>query len=173
MSAPEFCRKLDVRQCQGRLFALVATAKECAALAKRLDVVRIDRLEANLSLARDGDLVTAQGRLEADLIQTCALSAEELHTRVAEPLTLRFIPAVANPVPEADIEIDSDSEDEIEYSGVEIDLGEAVAQSLALAIDPFATGPSAEAARAALAAERDSPFAALAALKRSADTPDA
>ncbi len=50
------------------------------------------------------------------------------------------------------------------------DLGEAVAQSLALAIDPYAVGPSAEQARkdAGLGDEAASgPFAALAGLKKS------
>ena len=41
----------------------------------------------------------------------------------------------------------ADECDEIGYSGTIFDIGEAVAQSLALAIDPFATGPQAEAAR--------------------------
>ena len=51
-------------------------------------------------------------------------------------------------------------------SGTTIDLGEAVAQSVALAIDPFATGPQAEAARKLLDEGSASPFAALAALKK-------
>ena len=49
-----------------------------------------------------------------------------------------------------------------------LDLGEAIAQSLALAVDPFATGPGAEQARkeAGLMDEGAAgPFAALAALK--------
>ena len=51
----------------------------------------------------------------------------------------------------------------------QLDVGEAVAQSLALAIDPFAVGPDAERARqqAGLLDEGQAgPFAALAALKR-------
>ena len=54
------------------------------------------------------------------------------------------------------------------YEGERIDLGEAVAQSLALAIDPFAIGPEAEKVRASglLGEENLSPFAALAALKK-------
>ena len=50
-----------------------------------------------------------------------------------------------------------------------IDPGEAVAQSLALAIDPFAEGPGAEEARrraGILSESAAGPFAALAALKK-------
>ncbi|MCX7864669.1 MAG: DUF177 domain-containing protein, partial [Novosphingobium sp.] len=61
-----------------------------------------------------------------------------------------------------EIVIDADACDEIDYAGLPIDIGEAVAQSLALAIDPYATGPAAEQARTALVSERDSnPFAGL------------
>ena len=69
---------------------------------------------------------------------------------------------------EDEIEITADDCDEIEYEGMTFDLGEAVAQSLGLAIDPFAEGPEADAARQkhGLAGEEASgPFAALAALK--------
>ena len=60
-----------------------------------------------------------------------------------------------------DIEIDTDGLDEIEYEGTHMDVGEAVAQSLALAIDPFLTGPAAEAARERLRDQSASPFAVL------------
>ena len=70
---------------------------------------------------------------------------------------------------EAEIELGADDLDEIEYSGTQFDLGEAVAQSLALAIDPFAVGPGAEEARqraGIVGEEASGPFAALAALKK-------
>jgi uncharacterized metal-binding protein YceD (DUF177 family) len=165
VTALEFSRRVDLRQCDGRAFDFAATPVECAALAQRFSVVRIDRLEARLVLDRAGEAIAANGQMEADLVQSCALSAEDLPTCIAEPLTLRFVPASANHAPDADIEIDSGSEDEIEYAGTEIDLGEAIAQSLALAIDPFVTGPQAAAARERLGGESASPFAALAALK--------
>ncbi len=166
---PEFSRILDLRQMDRRDVELVATAEECARLAERFGLVRIDRLKATLSLSRDGDNVQATGQLDAQLVQSCAVSAEDLPATVSEPLALRFVPAMAADHPEEELEIDSTDPDEIEYSGTVIDLGEAVAQSLGLAIDPFATGPQADAARERLRAESDSPFAALAALKRKQD----
>ena len=60
--------------------------------------------------------------------------------------------------------------DEIFYEGDSFDLGEAVAQSLALAIDPFACGPDADRVRQEKGLSADDqpsgPFAALAALKK-------
>jgi uncharacterized metal-binding protein YceD (DUF177 family) len=165
VSSPEFSRIVDLRHCDGREIELVAKPEECARLAQRFALVRIDELKATLFLKRDGDMVQATGSLSGRWVQTCALSAEDLPVAVSEPLTLRFVPAKPSDLPEEELEIDSDDPDEIEYSGTAIDFGEALAQSLALVIDPFAVGPQAAEARQRLQAESTSPFAALAALK--------
>ena len=84
-----------------------------------------------------------------------------------EELTLRFVPQGSH-APDEELELSEDDCDEIEYAGSVIDLGEAVAQSLALAIDPFATGPDAERVRKEVGLdepERENPFAALKGLK--------
>ncbi|MCB2049730.1 MAG: DUF177 domain-containing protein [Novosphingobium sp.] len=165
MSTPEFSRVLDVRQCDRRDVVLEATPEECAALAERFELVRIDSLKATLSLTRMGDEVHADGTITARFVQSCAVSAEELPVSLSEPVALRFVPARPGTDADEDLEIDSDDPDEIEYPGTSIDLGEAIAQSLALAIDPFAVGPEAEEARARLEATRSSPFDVLASLK--------
>jgi len=166
---PEFSRPIDVRQIEGRTMTLEADEAERAALTKRFGLVRIDRLEAELLLAREGDAVHASGRFEADLVQSCAVSAEDLPVRIAEPVEFRFVPEGAAHRPDEEIELDANELDEIPYAGATIDLGEAVAQSLGLAIDPFATGPAADEARriAGMLDEQGSGhFAALAALKK-------
>ena len=169
MSTPEFSRVVDLRQCDGREIELVTTSQERAALAERFGLVRVDKLEARLALTREGDELRARGTLDAEWVQSCAVSAEDLPVSASEPLTLRFVPASKGDLPDEDREIDSSDPDEIEYEGTAIDLGEAVAQSFALAIDPFAVGADAEAARETLRGESDGPFAALAALKRGKD----
>ena len=71
--------------------------------------------------------------------------------------------------PDEEIELTADDCDEIEYDGSAFDLGEAVSQTLALAIDLFAEGPNADAFRAAHGLEGEAPtgpFAALAARKK-------
>jgi uncharacterized metal-binding protein YceD (DUF177 family) len=158
MTKPEFSRPFDVRQLDHRTVTLVADEHERAALARRFGLVRIDRLEAEIVFERNGDALEASGKLEADIVQSCAVSAEDLPVALREPVSLRFVPAAKGP-PDEEVELD-----EIEFTGASIDLGEAVAQSVALAIDPFATGPDAEEARRLLRDESNSPFAALAAL---------
>ena len=169
MSAPEFSRPIDVRQTQGLVPHLVADAAERAALATRFALVRIDRLEADLVLARKDRAVEATGTLSAAYVQPCAVSGEDVPVTVAEPLAFRFVPAQDRAPGDDEVELDESELDEIEYTGTHFDLGEAVAQSLALAIDPYLTGPQADEARrrAGLLDESDAgPFAALKALKK-------
>jgi uncharacterized metal-binding protein YceD (DUF177 family) len=162
---PEFSRKVDLREIGDKPVLLSATAEECAALARRFGIVAVLQLDAEVSLEPKGQTVVANGSLSADIVQSCAISAEDLAVHIAEPLTLRFIPARAAQRVEADC-------DEIEYSGTAFDLGEEVAQSLAVAIDPFIVGPMAEEARrkaGLLDAENSGPFAALRGLKTAKD----
>lgn len=167
MTPAEFSRPIDRRHLVARPIRLEATAEERDALAKRFGLVAIHRLEAEMELVADGDAVDARGRLGADIVQSCAVSGDDLAVTIDEPLTLRFVPEQA--IEEEDIELEESQLDEIPYDGDVFDLGEAVAQSLSLAIDPYAVGPNAEQARkdAGLGDEAASgPFAALAALKK-------
>lgn len=164
----EFSRSFDARQLPAGEQLLSASEAERAALAERFALVAIDRLEARVMLAPEGAAVNARGRLEAEIVQSCAVSGEDLAVRIDEPVALRFVPASAAPSTEEEIELDAAELDEIEMEGTRFDLGEALAQSLALAIDPYAVGPGAEEARrkAGIADEGASgPFGALAALK--------
>ena len=164
MSAPEFSRMIDVRQCDGQQVTLVASEEERAALAARFELVRVDRLEADFALTRTDRAVEATGLMRADWVQTCAISSEDLPQTAEEEVALRFVPASeahSTSDPEEEIELSAEELDEIAYEGTRFDLGEALAQSLGLAIDPYAAGPEAEAARAKLGGESSNPFAAL------------
>lgn len=165
MTEPEFSRPLDVRQAEGLSSHLVAAPAEREALTRRFGLVRIDRLEARLDLTRDGRVVLATGTLDADLVQSCAVSGDDLAVAIREPLSFRFVPAAAHrPSADEEVELSAEDCDEIEYEGSHFDPGEAVAQSLALAIDPFLTGPNADEARrraGLLDEEASGPFAAL------------
>lgn len=163
-AAPEFSRRLDIRQVESKPGHFEANASERAALAARFGLVRIDSLSADLALTRSDRQVEARGTLKAAFIQSCAISAEDLPVSVEEPVFFRFVPETDDHTPDEEVELTADDLDEIEYTGTHIDIGEAVAQSLALAIDPFLTGPDAEEARKAAGIgtpEDQGPFAAL------------
>jgi uncharacterized metal-binding protein YceD (DUF177 family) len=84
------------------------------------------------------------------------VSLEEFETLTEERFRLRFVPAGR----ESDDD-DPDSDDEIAYTGATIDLGEAAAEQLALALDPYPRKPDAVLPDAA-SEPLDLPFAALA-----------
>ena len=166
----EFSRTYDPRQLPGTAVDLVASEAERAALTKRFGLVRIDRMEARVELVREAAGASATGRLTGEIVQSCAVSGEDLPVSIDEPVNLKFVPAGAASAPDEEIELKADELDEIEFTGSQFDLGEALAQTLALAIDPYAVGPDAEEARrkaGLLDKDTSGPFAALAALKKS------
>lgn len=165
---PEFSRKVDLREITEKPVKLSATPEECAALARRFGIVAVLRLDAEVSLELASQTIAATGHFNADIVQSCAVSAEDLPVHIAEPLTLRFVPAHSPLRSEAEFELAADDCDEIEYTGTAFDLGEEIAQSLAVAINPFAVGPLAEEARrraGLLDPKAAGPFAALKGLR--------
>lgn len=172
MNGPELSRMIRPRPLPGGRVEVVAGEAERAALARRFGITAVERMVARLDLAEDGKAVSATGTMEADLVQPCAISGEDFPVNVREDVALRFVPDSGTPAePDIEIELADDDLDEIGYEGEMFDLGEAVAQSLALAIDPYAEGPNADAARKAAGivsddAPRGALADALAALKR-------
>jgi uncharacterized metal-binding protein YceD (DUF177 family) len=127
-----------------------ATAAECAALAARFALGAVESLRAEIALEPKPRAIRATGRLLARIMQPCAVSGEDFPVTIDEPVDLRFVEENQRPAtPDEELELEADDCDEIEYAGDMFDLGEAVAQTLGLAIDPYAEGPEADAARAA------------------------
>ena len=168
MSAGEFERMVKLDRLPPEL-TIEADAAERAALARRFGLPAIDSLGATVALSQAGDAIDARGRMTAAFAQRCAISDEPFANTLEEPLAIRFVPALAEAGEDEELEFASEEPDEIEYQGAAFDLGEAVAQSFGLALDPYATGPGADAARRAAGLTDESaptgPFAALAALR--------
>lgn len=148
---------------------VIADAAERAALARRFDLLSIERLDARAEISRAGAVLSVGGRLEAEVTQSCVASGEPVPARIAEDFALRFVPETADK-PADEIELDEAALDTIAYSGGAIDLGEAIAQTLTLALDPFPRAPDADAAlrAAGVVSEEEAavgPFAGLRALR--------
>ncbi|WP_149535374.1 YceD family protein [Siccirubricoccus phaeus] len=160
---PEFSRRLPLGLVGpgGRRESLVATPEECAALAARFDLLGIDSLSAELHLRPDADgAVLAAGELRAEVIQACVVTLESVPQRVEERLAFRLLPP-------GQAESDGPEDlDEIACPDGVADLGEAVAEQLALALDPYPRAPGAELPPEAQDASGGA-FAALDRLKRS------
>ncbi len=172
MSESFTCRLNLDRVNDGTRIDLVATDAERDAIARRLGLESIDRLAAHCVLdpqgsANDGQSIRARGRIKASLTQACVATGEPLPAFVDEPFDLHFRPEPVR-VPDDEIELSGDELDVIFHDGQAIDLGEAIADTLAVSIEPYPRGPNAEAAlqqAGVISEEQAGPFAALAALK--------
>ncbi len=143
----ELERIVEAARLPGAEQVIEASEAECAALATRFALVSVKSLTARVMLVADGPTVRATGRVAADIVQSCAVSGEDLPVRIDEPLALRFVPAGEPVSGDAEIELSAEELDDIEMENGRFDLGEAVAQTLGLAIDPYLEGPGAEEAR--------------------------
>lgn len=171
--ALEFSRPVDLRALPRHPIDLVADSAERAALARRFAIVAIDVLEASATLEQGEQGVDVCGKIRARLIQPCAISGEDVTVQVASQYRLRFVPELdyeaAMQAAGDEVELAADDLDTIAFAGSSFDLGEAIAQTLALEIDPYIEGPGAQAARTeyGLSTPQDSgPFAALKALQQ-------
>jgi uncharacterized metal-binding protein YceD (DUF177 family) len=157
----------------GERLDLVADEAERHSVAERLGLGAIERLEAHATLSRTGQAVRAEGRLAATLEQSCVVTGEPVAAHVDEPFALLFMPEPEAAGPEEEIELGEQDCDVVFHDGAAIDLGSAIADTLALGIDPYPRSASADAAlkeAGILTEEQASPFAALAALKKGSDS---
>lgn len=152
----------------GERLDLTADEAERRSIAERLALTALDRLEAHVALSRTGPVVRAEGRIVATLEQSCVITNDPVASHVDEPFALLFMPEPDSSGPDEEVELGEGDCDTVFYDGSAIDLGSAIADTLALSIDPYPRSASADAAlkeAGVLTEEQASPFAALAALK--------
>ncbi len=167
--APEYSHIIRKDQLGEGPISLNLSAKtpERAALAKRFDLIALDRLDCKLTVKLDKGNVSLNGQMVAHYVQVCVASGEPVPDSRNEPIAIRFI-VEGDFDPDAEIELDADECDTVEFDGQSIDVGEAVAQSLGLTLNPYPRSPSADEAlkKAGIGGEvKSGPFAGLAALK--------
>lgn len=167
MSGSFSCRLPLAQLRDGQRLELAANETERAAIANRLGLLALDRLESAVTIARDGDEIRAQGRIRASVSQACVASGDPVPAMIDERVELLFRPEPTGS-PDEEIELSEEDCDVVFHDGREIDLGGALADELALALDPYPRSAGAEDAlrdAGVLSEEQAGPFAALAALK--------
>ncbi|MGG5820891.1 YceD family protein [Falsiroseomonas sp. HW251] len=164
---PEFSRLVRL-SAEPREVTLEATPAECAALARRFGILGVASVSAGLRIVPEpGGSWRARGRLLARVEQACVVTLEPVSQAVDAPLDLRILEEGAEPADD-----DPDSPDEIESQGGQVELGEAVAEQLSLALDPYPRAEGAElppmdpAEEPETPAAQPNPFAALAKLRQ-------
>ena len=166
-----FAHQLRLDQIRdGERLDLVVDEGERRSIAARFGLRALDRLEAHVTLSRTGPVVRAEGRITASIEQSCVVTSEPVAAHVDEAFALAFLPEPKGSGSDEEIELGAADCDTVFHDGATIDLGSAIADTLALSLDPYPRSASADAAlreSGILAEEQASPFAALAALKRS------
>jgi uncharacterized metal-binding protein YceD (DUF177 family) len=165
----DFAHRLPFDQIRdGDRLDIAADEEERCAVADRLGLLNLDRFEAHCVLSRDGQRVRAIGRLKASLDQSCVATGEPVPAHIDEPFDLMFVPEPKSRSADEEVELGEEDLDTIFHDGSAIDLGGAIADTLALSLDPYPRSAGADAAlkeAGVLTEEEASPFAALAALK--------
>lgn len=170
MSPSEFSRlqAVDTLGETPRRLDLAADESERAALARRFGLIAIDRLEASLALRRNDAEMIAEGAIEAAVVQACAATGEPVPAELRTPFEIRFRPAPDAAAPAEEVELGESEMDVVFYHDRTIDVGEAVAETLLLNLDPYPRAPGAEEALKAAGVkseEEAGPFGALAGLR--------
>jgi uncharacterized metal-binding protein YceD (DUF177 family) len=134
----EFSRPLPVDRVprEGSTETIEAEPKELAALALRLGVPALHALSAELRAEpwRGGGLKVA-GRFTADLDQICVVTLEQFRDTVEGPVERVYLPETAV--------TGGDEEDADHIVDGTVDLGELVAETLVLSLDPYPRKPGA------------------------------
>jgi len=171
-ATPEFSRiiKLDEIGRTRWPAHVVANEAERVALSVRFAFAALDSLEADYTFSRENDRIQATGEIRAALSQPCVVTGEPVAETVRESFFIRFVPKGDNPAPQGDdeIELDADECDLIPYANERIDIGEAVAETLALSVNPYPRSEQADTIlreAGVLSEEQAGPFAMLAGLK--------
>lgn len=164
---PEFSRpvRLDTIGAQLRAMRIEADEAERAALARRFGLIALDRLEAELSVVLAADDVIANGRVTAEAVQACIVTGAPVPARIDDTFALRFRPESGDGG-EVEVELAEDELDTIFFQGAAIDVGEAIAQTLALALDPYPRADGATLGESGVKSDGEAgPFGGLAALR--------
>jgi len=137
---------------------IAATESERAALARRFDLVALDRLEAAVELVRRADEeIVLHAAFAADFVQSCIVTLDPVGGTLSASFVLRY------GAPEAEA-AETDPQEDWVYEplvGEAIDIGEAVAQEFSLALPPFPRGPEAGLDAASEPPGDGGPFAVL------------
>jgi len=128
----------------GMALEVAPTESERRALSKRFGFVDLPELSARLTVtARAGGTVAVEGRLRGRLVQACVLTLEPVRQDLDEPFRLLFKPGMADPrdpeTGEAVLSAGLDAPEPLE--GQLLDVGEIVAEQLALVADPYPRRP--------------------------------
>lgn len=125
---------------------IVARPTEREALAAAYDLVAVDALSATITVApAPGGGVIADGRVVADIVQTCVVSLVPVDEHIDETFVVTFVRDASRvPPPGTEIVVEDGTPDPPELlEGPTLDVGALAEEYFALAINPYPRAPGA------------------------------
>ena len=156
------CRRLitaDAVGPRGLNVTFEADAEERAALARRLDLVSLDALTAQLRFEEADEAngaICVNGTIHAQTVQSCVVTLEPVPRSVSEPVSALYAPPPAEQ-PEHEVEVLAEGDEAEPLPEDGIDVGALVAEHLALILDPYPRHPDAPDGPLTYAAGEDGP----------------
>ena len=143
-------------------FIFVATRKELKSLAIRFKFLDVLSLSAELTICKSaGDCWDVAGSLKGVVVQACSSTGVPVSEIVDFLIEERYVRSVVN---QEKVEVHMGAAEPLENEA--INIGELLAQSLAIAVTPWPRAPEAPETYTSGETLPDHPFAGLAALKR-------
>ncbi|HEX7871499.1 MAG TPA: DUF177 domain-containing protein [Sphingobium sp.] len=165
MTAPEFSRPLRLDQIgsDARPQTIVADEAERLALSRRFRLRGIGLLEADYLLVPADGGWQATGTLRAEAVQACTATGQDVPERIDTPFAIRFVEEDAGS--EEEIELSEEDCDVMAVEDGRIDMGEAVAQTLALNLEPYPRSADADVLLREMGVKQEGEVGALSGLK--------
>lgn len=151
--------------------ALAADEEVRKKLAKRFGLEAIEELSAEVTARREGRRIRIEGRFRGKPVQRCVVTDRPVGSTLKEDFAVVFLPEIAEAEAEGDDgDLDIHTWEDFEpLTGDWVDVGEVVAQSFSLALEPYPRSPEAGeidqdsyyCEQMRQEEERESPFAVL------------
>ena len=145
MQQDEFSRTVQVSEIgrDGLKLSVSADKDERDLLARRFCLLEIKRLDADISLMQResrGERVYVDAHFSADLVQSCVVSLRPIEKNIDDRFSVVFA-REPDQVPGSELFTIEDADPPEIFSEGQLEIGELVAEYLALALDPYPRHP--------------------------------
>ena len=151
-----------IRPDSPNVYKFVASDKELKSLATRFKFLDVLSLSADLTICKSAqDCWDVVGQLRGVVVQACSSTGVPIRETVDFLIEERYVRSIGN---QGEVEVHMGVAEPLENET--INIGELLAQSLAIAVKPWPRSPEAPKTYTSGEELPDHPFAGLAALKR-------
>ncbi len=139
-SSLKYTLRVEDIESEPRKLSLEANESDREALVERFALVALDRLTADLSIQHKGkdNGILIKGKIQANLVQRCIVSLADVPEDVEASFELLLVdPDMAARMDEEESYLDPEAPEYDALEGDIIDVGDIVAQTLSITMEPY------------------------------------